>query len=315
VAKDKTFDIKDFYPAVTDFYRVPKGGLWALPHNYATESVFFNRTVGNGSGVTPPTENWTWDDLLASARRITKSDAEPTRTVWGTALRTDRIDPVLWSFGGGFLDESGTKSTIGQPASIQALEFVADLINRHRVQPNAAEIAAVQGGTQSMFIAGRLGVLFGPERFVMATFNPQSGLDYDVAALPRGPKGKFNFFDPGGAHVTAPGAKRAAAYDLAKWFVGDPEVVDAFIWQTGASPTARISLNETFWKQKISTPRSRELLLKNPSFGKMPFYNVRKGDQLSELVAPALREVWSGTRTARDVALELQPKMDAIVRR
>jgi multiple sugar transport system substrate-binding protein len=313
VAKDKAFDLKDFYPAVTNYYRVPTGGLWALPQNYATESVFFNRSVLAGAGVPPPGDSWTWDDLLAAGRRIAKTDADAANQVWGAAIRLERIDPVLWSFGGGFLDDSGTKVTIGQPASIQALEFLADFVVRSRVQPSAEDLRGVQGGSQALFAAGRLGYQFGPERFVQATFNPQAGLDYDVAILPKGPNGRFNFFDPGGASVTALGNKRAAAYELVKWFVGDPDVIDTFIWQSGASPTAKISLNEQFWRQKVTRPPSREVMLKNPSVSKIPYYNARKGDELANLVAPALGEVWSGKRTAREVALDLQGRMTALL--
>jgi ABC-type glycerol-3-phosphate transport system substrate-binding protein len=230
---------------------------------------------------------------------------------WGVEVRTVRIDHLLWSFGGGFVDDTGSKVTVAEAPSVQALGYIGDLFNKHQVQPTTADLQGVAGGTRTLFETGKLGFQFAPENNVVRN-NLVDGLDFDVAPVPRGPKGRFTFFFPGGVTALAGSKHPAAAYDLAKWFAIDPQVIDEFIWQTGGSPTARISLNERFWKQLSDRPSRRETLLKNPDFGKMPYFLFRRGDEAMDLVNATLPDIWNGKRSAREVALELQAKLTSL---
>jgi multiple sugar transport system substrate-binding protein len=312
--KDKNLDLKDFYPRITEFYRQPKvsgagNALWAFPQNYATEALYYNRAVLKAAGIPEPNDNWTWDDLVTHAKGIRATSPDS----WGVEVRTIRIDHILWSFGGGFVDDTGTRVTVADAPSVQALEFIGDLFNKHHVQPTAADLQGVAGGTTTLFTTGKLGFQFGPENNVVRN-NLVTGLDFDVAPVPRGPKGRFTFFFPGGVTALAASKYPAAAYDLAKWFAIDPQVIDEFIWKTGGSPTARISLNERFWKQVSDRPARRETLLKNPDFGRTPYFLYRKGDDAMDLVNATLPDLWNGKRSAREVALDLQAKLTTLFR-
>jgi multiple sugar transport system substrate-binding protein len=312
VNKDRTLDLKDFYPRITDFYRQPKisgaaNALWAFPQNYACESLYYNRTALRAAGVPEPDDNWTWDDLVTHGRRLKSSGPD----VWGVEVRTIRIDHILWAYGGGFVDDTGSKVTVGEPASIQALEYIGDLFTRHQIQPTSADLQGVAGGMATLFNTGKLGFQFAPENNVVRN-NLVTGLDYDVAPVPKGPRGRFTFFFPGGVTAMAGSKHPVGAYDLAKWFAIDPYVIDEFIWKTGGSPTARISLNERFFKQIADRPSRRETVLKNPDFGKTPYFLYRKGDEAMDLVNATLPDVWNGTRRAREVALELQSRLSTL---
>lgn len=309
--KDKTFKIDEMYPRIVDYYRLPalpKPGLWAFPENYATEALYFNRGLLAAQGIKPPRDDWTWDDLVANAQKVLRFGPDGTPDIWGVFVRLNRIDHILWDYGGGFISDDGARATIGQSGSIQALEYLSDLLNRYKLQPPT-------GNARQMFLGSSLAFQFTQEAAVQQYNSQAPQLDYDVALVPKGPRGRFNFLFMAGVGATAQTAHPAAAYELAKWFAADDQVIEELVWDASLAwtPTPKIARNEVFWKQRLTKPSQRQLFLENPKIGKVPFYLMPKGTELQTIVFPALQDVWAGKRTARDVALELQPKMEAIL--
>ena len=74
-----------------DFDTGGEGGtMYGIPADAQGFIFAYNKKLSNGTGVTYPTDDWTWDDLLAAAKAITKPDANQ----WG--VYAPRLD-VLWS--------------------------------------------------------------------------------------------------------------------------------------------------------------------------------------------------------------------------
>src|SRR5262249_41996993 len=81
VAKDKSVPIADVYPARLLNYKLADK-LYALPIDNGSEAVYYNKELFDKAGVPYPKNDWTWDDLLDKARRLTRTD-DPTRPVYG----------------------------------------------------------------------------------------------------------------------------------------------------------------------------------------------------------------------------------------
>ena len=84
---DKTYDDfgKRFYKVATDKCLSANGDIYCLPLMYDGLALAYNKDLFFNQGLTPPK---TWDDLLSSAKRITKyNSVEPgTIDVGGVAL-------------------------------------------------------------------------------------------------------------------------------------------------------------------------------------------------------------------------------------
>ncbi|GAB3423789.1 ABC transporter substrate-binding protein [Flindersiella endophytica] len=90
--------------------------------------LFYNQEMLDAAGVQPPT---TWDDLLSAAKELTKDG------VHGIALNQDPGYTWPWLLQNGVRDyDPKTKQVLTpQDAAIEALQFQADLVHKHKVSP------------------------------------------------------------------------------------------------------------------------------------------------------------------------------------
>jgi multiple sugar transport system substrate-binding protein len=186
-------------------------GIPALVDNLA---LIYNKKLFDAAGLAYPTDQWSWDDFRAAAKKLT----DPATHTYGTAYSvsgsedtTWHLWPLLWQHGGKILD--GTKPAFNSDAGVAALETLRQI--------------AVDD--KSMYLDQtdeKYGPLFNSGRVAMMLSGPWSLLDikdaklsYGVAELPG-----FN-----GDHQTVSGpdlwvlfnhddANRAgAARDFIKW--------------------------------------------------------------------------------------------------
>ncbi len=107
--------------------------VWAIPWGGALGKVLlFRKDLFDSKGIPHPTAQWTWDDLLSAARKLT----DPKRGVYGFLLTRSKQESYywvsfLWSAGGEVMEyDAATDSwrcVFGSPAAAQALDFYTRL--------------------------------------------------------------------------------------------------------------------------------------------------------------------------------------------
>ncbi len=75
VADDKTLNPDDFYPAIWQSYRWDNG-IWALPVSADPYVVLYNPDAFDKAGLTYPSEQWSVDNLIDAARKLTTKDTD-----------------------------------------------------------------------------------------------------------------------------------------------------------------------------------------------------------------------------------------------
>lgn len=165
------------------------GELQCMPQNVSSLVLYYNADLFEQAEVGPPTDDWTWDDLLAAAQELTDPDAD----TWGLGVEpaVQRVAPFIWSNGGEVVDEpeDPTTFTIDEGAAREALDFFLDLqLEYGVVPPDAAEQSQ---DSETRFIGGRLG-MFLSSRVAVPTLREGIGDSFvwDAARLPRAPEGE-----------------------------------------------------------------------------------------------------------------------------
>lgn len=78
----------DFYPQVVESFRW-EGALTCIPQNVSSLVVYYNKNLFDHAGVTYPSDDWTWDDFLTTAKALTK-DLDGDGVMTSTALAPSR---------------------------------------------------------------------------------------------------------------------------------------------------------------------------------------------------------------------------------
>ena len=152
------------------------GVQYALPVGAAPLMLFYDYAYCANLGVPPPDASWHWDDLVRNAAILTRRANNGTLPRWGLVARAERIFWALWQNEASVADLDTLQCRLQEPAAVAALQFVHDLMHKHRVSP-AATFEALAGEIWDT-----------PPAMIYETpplhFNQSS--KFRMAALPRG---------------------------------------------------------------------------------------------------------------------------------
>jgi multiple sugar transport system substrate-binding protein len=83
VDSSDAFEQADFYEQAMDAFRFG-GTLTCLPQNISSLVVYPNKDLFRKAGVAEPKEGWTWDEMVAAAKKLTKdSNGDGKAEVYG----------------------------------------------------------------------------------------------------------------------------------------------------------------------------------------------------------------------------------------
>lgn len=131
--------------------------IYALPTGYSPLVIAYNKDLFDRAGLSSPAEDWTWDDFLGLAKRLTHdSDNDGKVDVWGTDVDS-RVTVWLawiWAGGGEVLCADGKRATgcLDSPATIAALRWYAGLVTQENIAPRASHDI-------ELFLDGKLAML------------------------------------------------------------------------------------------------------------------------------------------------------------
>ncbi|GGM15182.1 ABC transporter substrate-binding protein [Dactylosporangium sucinum] len=151
-------------------------GVPALVDNLA---LIYNKALFDAAGVAYPTDQWSWDDFRAAAKKLTN----PAQNVYGTAYSvsggedtTWHLWPLLWQKGGKILD--GKKPAFNSDAGVEALELLRSMA----VDDKSMYLDQTDEKYLPLFNDGHVGmVMSGPWALLELQ---EAGVEYGVAQLP-----------------------------------------------------------------------------------------------------------------------------------
>jgi multiple sugar transport system substrate-binding protein len=125
---------------VNSLYDVPDQTLWngkrlGLLIQLNTHTGVYNKNALQEAGMKEPAPSWTWDDYLEMAKRLHR----PVDNRWGVGLEEAWIFPFFWAADAPYLDPKGPKALWDTPKCREVLQWLTDLVVRHRVAPSPKE--------------------------------------------------------------------------------------------------------------------------------------------------------------------------------
>ena len=158
-----------FWPALRP-NATDQGHVYGVPFQNSTPLLYYSEAAFRDAGLDPSHPPATWAEWVEDAKRITRHDAAQT-TRWGVMM-PGTYDYLGWitsglamSNGGQFYNpDYGGEVYYTEPSTIGAVQFLDDLVHKHKVMPegvtdaNAVTTAFFQGRTGMMILStGSLG--------------------------------------------------------------------------------------------------------------------------------------------------------------
>lgn len=134
------FDLASFFPRLLDRYTYD-GTVYGIPYDAQPEAMlFYNPALFDEAGIDYPTNTWNWDDLLAAATKLTKTDNQGDVVQYG--FDTTTWEYFLYGGGGALVDDvrNPTQSLLDSQESIDAMQFYVDLMYTSKVMPSASRV-------------------------------------------------------------------------------------------------------------------------------------------------------------------------------
>lgn len=208
-----------FYPQTLSAYKVADG-YYGLPRDFQTIVLFYNKDMFDSAGLDYPTADWTYDDLLAAAKTLTK-DNDNDGKIDQYGISTDTWDmelfwsEAIWAYGGEIISDDHSKTLIGEGSAREAWAFI-DSLYKEGVMPTPTTSGEFgfdlfQSGMAAMTTIGHWAV----PGYV------QAGINFDAAPMPRGPAGQATSVNSAGFVISKDSKNADAAFEFIKFALSE----------------------------------------------------------------------------------------------
>lgn len=293
-----------FYPAALNAFKLD-GVQYGIPITFSTVMLFYNKDLFDAAGISYPDESWTWDDVIAAAKKITNASEQ----VWGIS------QPVqFWEFykvaaqAGGGLSVSPTVQ-IDTPENRAALHYLVDKVQLYHVMPTDAEMSGL--GDIDLFLNQQLGMIV-TGIWMFDKFINEATFDWDVAVEPGGVEKATHFFS--NAAVIANTSDNAdAAWKWVEFLAANPATVETRIaesWELPALSLEQAATLNAYLEKPM--PANREAVFESLKYAVTPPV-IENQPQLQDLINQELEAARLGMKSVEQALADIQRRVEALV--
>ena len=230
IAADDAIDLANYYDGIVELYK-SNGVQYALPKDHDTIALLYNKAIFDKYGVDYPTDDWSWDDVLAAATKITEAGKDDG--VYGYAINTSNNQDgwynLVYDYGAQIITEDHKGTTIGSAEGKAGMEMMRKILEVAAPQTTVAET-----GTDSLFQSGLVGMITQGSWMINSFYKAENSGDYAWAMIPYGDANGNGACDEGerwscynglGWAASYQVADPDAAYSLISWFCNEENQV------------------------------------------------------------------------------------------
>ncbi|MFD0715989.1 ABC transporter substrate-binding protein [Paenibacillus sp. GCM10027626] len=162
------------------------GKQYTLPYADIPMWVVINKDLMNKYGMTMPSNDWTYDDMLEMAKQATDAQAND----WGM-IGMGISDIMAMANGHAaksrYMNEDNTQSVAHTPGVMEDLKWQQELVHKWHVQPSKAEAEKLgfNGDPGNEFLKGNFLFMLGADWYLEG-LQKDANFEWDVLPLPKG---------------------------------------------------------------------------------------------------------------------------------
>jgi multiple sugar transport system substrate-binding protein len=189
-----------------------EGKLYLLPEAWNNMMIYYNTKVFKEAGVTRPPDDWTWDDFLALAKRLTSREGPNKRFGFGIPYFNFGLTPFWYSNDTSVLKNNIRESNLSDPKFLEAVKFIHGLVHESGVSPDPANTDP--NAVFQLFASGKI-AMTGGGHWPMQFFKANQFSDYDVVPWPKN-KAQKTVFGAAGWGISSRTKQKPLAWELIK---------------------------------------------------------------------------------------------------
>lgn len=278
------------------------GKQFGIPNSFSNVVLIYNKDLFDKAGVSYPTDDWTWTEMLEAAKKIRALSAD----TYGLyrPLSFHEFYKGVKQNGGSLLSEDGKNFTVNLPQNVETLEIMSDWVTGSNVMPSDAQMGGM--GDWDLFKSGRLGMIV-TGIWAFGDFTDNCDFAWDVAVEP-GNTAKATHFFSNAYVVNKETANPGAAAVLAAFLAGSKEAaqirVDAS-WEL--PPVTYQDVLDSYLK--VTPPENREAVFKSLDYLVTPPV-VKQQSEMQEIISKHLNNAVSGNVSAKDALDACQAELE-----
>ncbi|MCF7933227.1 MAG: extracellular solute-binding protein [Spirochaetia bacterium] len=279
------------------------GELQAIPLMFSTVVLVYNMDLFDRAGVAYPTKDWTWEDSLAAAKKISALGDD----TWGM------FNPIqFWEFykvsqqnGGGLMTPDGKTLTINSKANVETLQYMLDRIDVHHVMPSMEELA--DRPESDLFVEGKLGMWLNGV-WAFNDLQLRADFPWGVEVEPGNLSKATHFFGNVGC-VSKTTKHPEAAFKFLNFLASNPKAVDLRLDAQWELPTVsdpaimQRYIADTPPENKIAVVNSLDYAVKPPA--------LEQFAELTNIVNTKIEMAREGLLSAQDALDQAQKEAEA----
>ncbi|MCC7355914.1 MAG: extracellular solute-binding protein [Anaerolineae bacterium] len=247
------YDVTDFYPGTADEFRF-QGAFYGVPAAVGAEVIYYNIDLFDKAKIPYPTDNWTWEDLRAMARKLTldksgKNADDPAFdgnnvVQWGYNTNPGAI--AAWAhfyvepFGCDYCaNEDCTRLKFTSDVCLNTLQWWADFTSKDKATLYDPYSGKQTGTPGDPFLSGKVAI-GNNGFFAVAQLKEVASFKWDIVQPPKGPTGKrVSVFSTNGYVIAANSKHPREAWRLIEELTSPDFMKAEFAARGGALPSRR----------------------------------------------------------------------------
>ena len=300
-------DIKDNFPESLVNNYVRDGKNYAVPKDFDTNALWYNKEIFDKAGVSYPTNDMTYEDLVAKAEELKKAGLPD-----GVYPFACPVDFQTWYYqtvfanGGWILSEDKKTSGYDDPKTQGGIQCWIDMIDKG-LSPSSAALS--ETSSDAMFEGGQLAMNFAGSYMVPEYAGNDTIKDkIDCVELPSFNGIETNCINGLGYAVYEGSKNKEAATDLAIW-LSSKEAMD-IQGNAGVVISARNESQELFAKSSDKYDLSVYTAHTDKAY---PLPVCKNAAELYDMESKALQKAYSGEESLSDACKALKVEADAFL--
>ncbi|MBQ9061756.1 MAG: sugar ABC transporter substrate-binding protein [Eubacterium sp.] len=180
IDKDDAIDLGNYYEDIVKLYQQEDGTQYAIPKDYDTIALWYNKKMFDDAGLDYPDNTWTWEKMHEVGQKLNKEDGSQYGLVGNTDANQEGYYNIIYSYGGYVINDAHDKSGYDDPKTIEAMNMYGQIIK----DCMAPQSVMAETGNADLFTSNTAAMgMFGS--WYVASFKENEGAsNWGIAELP-----------------------------------------------------------------------------------------------------------------------------------